>query len=85
MENERETAGYLKEPDRKTVSFTVKGKSACFVTILEAGREAGRVRAVNCSEFGSVEIEEADKTRWVLSADYMAEKGSEIAVRCHRR
>lgn len=85
IENEMKTAGYQEEPDRKTVSFTVMGKSAGFITLLEAGKDAKQVRDVRCKEFGAVEIEEADGTIWILSADKMAETDAKLSVSCRRK
>ncbi len=60
------TAGFLQETKKKTVAFTVEGKCAEFITILEAGERTGRVRAVCCESFSSLSVTEQTGEEWEI-------------------
>ncbi|MCM1231982.1 MAG: heparinase II/III-family protein [Ruminococcus flavefaciens] len=79
-ENCRETADHLKEPLRKTVSFASRGKQARFITLLEAGKETGEVKAVRCEGFDSVVVEESNGMGWCFSVTGMDQREREISV-----
>lgn len=79
-ENCRETAGYLEEPLKKTVSFTARGKRAGFITILEAGKETGRVRTVRCTDFDSVTIVESTEETWRIAVSGMDRPDASVSV-----
>ncbi len=79
-QNCREAAGHLEEPLKKTVGFSARGKKAGFITILEAGKETGRIKAVECRDFGSMVVEEADGRKWEISVGGMDGKEAEISV-----
>ena len=63
-----ETRGFLGETGKKTVSFTVEGKCAEFVTILEAGEKTGRVKAVFCRNFSTLVVTEESGEAWEICA-----------------
>lgn len=79
-QNCRESAGHLEEPLKKTVSFSARGKKAGFITILEAGKKTGRIRAVSCPDFGSLLVEESDGRKWEISVGGMEGKEAEVSV-----
>lgn len=79
-ENRKAAARYLEEPMKKTVAFTVRGKSAGFVTILEAGERTGKVRAISCDDYNHVIITEDTGDKWRISVTGMAERKAEISV-----
>lgn len=83
-QNRRDSMGYLQEPLKKTVSFSATGKKAGFITILEAGKEAGRINAVQCEEFHAVRIEEADGRVWGISVKGIDGKEAEVSVEINR-
>lgn len=60
------TAGFFKEPLKKTVSFTVEGKSAKFVTVLEAGEKQGRIKNVRCENFSTLTVTEENGGMWEI-------------------
>ncbi|MFG6327155.1 MAG: heparinase II/III family protein [Lachnospiraceae bacterium] len=80
-ENRKAAEGYLDEPLKKTVSFTVRGTKAEFITILEGGRTADSVKAVSCDSFSSIKITENEKNVWIISVKGMEEKDGEVSVR----
>lgn len=67
----KETANFLQKPLKKTVSFTVKGKTAEFITILEAGEKTGKVKSVCCKDFSSLLITENTGEEWEISVTGM--------------
>lgn len=79
-QNCMDTMGHLLKPFKKTVSFSTRGKKAGFVTILEAGKDAGRINAVQCEYFHSVTIEEADGRMWNISVNGIDEKEADVSV-----
>lgn len=79
-ENRKAAARYLEEPLKKTVSFSQKGRSAGFITLLEAGEATGRVRSVSCESFHSILIQEADGKAWRFTVTGMEEAAGRIAV-----
>ena len=79
-ENRKAAAGYLEEPKKKTVSFTVYGKKAGFITLLESGKSADRIKNVSCEDFSSVTITEKDGKTWVFSVTGMEEKDAPVSV-----
>lgn len=79
-ENRKAAVGYLEEPMKKTVAFTVRGKTAGFVTILEAGERTGKVRAISCDDYNHVIITEDTGDKWRISVTGMAERKAEISV-----
>jgi len=82
-QNCKDTRGYLQEPLKKTVSFSVRGKKAGFITILEAGKEAGRISAVRCEEFYSIKVEEVNGEKWEICVDGMDRKEEGVSVEIH--
>lgn len=79
-ENRKAAAGYLAQPLKKTVSFTVEGEKAGFVTLLEAGRQTGKIRAVCCRDFQSLTVTEESGKSWEISACGMEEKTAFVRV-----
>lgn len=82
-ENRKAAAGYLKEPLKKTVSFTAEGEKAGFVTLLEAGQQTGKITAVTCSDFHSIVVTEKSGQRWEISVRGMEEKTASVRVWIH--
>lgn len=82
-EGRRAASGYLEEPLKKTVSFTVRGIQACFATLVEGGMTAGRVQAVRCRNFQSLTVTEHDGRAWEFSVTGMTgrDAGVSVAVR----
>ena len=79
-ENRKAAARYLEEPLKKTVSFSQSGRSAEFITLLEAGETTGRVRSVSCESFHSILIQEADGKAWRFTVTGMEEPAGRIVV-----
>jgi len=80
-QNRRDTMEYLREPLKKTVSFSDRGKKAGFITVLEAGKETGRICGIQCTDFHSIVIEEKNGERWAVSVEGMDEKEAEVSVK----
>lgn len=83
-QNRKETEGHLQEPWKKTVSLSARGKSAGFITILEAGKETGRIKKVLCKDFESVVVEENDGKAWEITVKGMDRKEESIFVEVGR-
>lgn len=79
-ENRKAAAGYLAQPLKKTVSFTVEGEKEGFVTLLEAGRQTGKIRAVCCRDFQSLTVTEESGKSWEISTCGMEEKTASVRV-----
>lgn len=79
-ENRKAAARYLEEPLKKTVSFSQRGRSAEFITLLEAGEATGQVRGISCESFQSILIQEADGKAWRFTVTGMEEAAGRIAV-----
>lgn len=80
-EEERRAAdGYLEEPLKKTVGFTVHGTKAAFVTLLEGGRTAECVLAVRCEDGRSVAVTERGGRTWVITAAGMTDRKAAVSV-----
>lgn len=79
-EDRRVADGYLDEPFKKTVSFTVQGTKAAFITLLEGGRSAERVQAVICEDERSIKVTECDGRTWLISADRMTDREAAVLV-----
>ena len=60
------TAEFLKEPLKKTVSFTTEGKKAEFITILEAGERTGNIKNIECESFDTLIITEENGDQWKI-------------------
>lgn len=84
-ENRKAAEGYLEEPLKKTVSFSVHGRRAEFITLLEGGGSAERIREVSCQNFHSIAVTEADGRGWTISADGMADRTAKVLVRVESR
>lgn len=82
-QNREACAGYLEEPLKKTVSFTVQGTKAEFITILEAG-EPGKIRSVSSREYGSVMVTENTGKTWKISVTGMERKEASVSVSIDR-
>lgn len=79
--NRKDSEGYLSTPEKKTVSFTTEAKTAEFITILEAGKQAGKIKAVSCQDFQSMIITEDTKESWKIFVTGMDRKNSQISVK----
>lgn len=76
----RAASGYLDKPLKKTVSFTVRGRQACFATLIEGGRTAERVQAVCCGDFQFLTVTEHDGKAWSFSVTGMTDRGAAVSV-----
>lgn len=79
-ESRRAASGYLDKPLKKTVSFTVRGRQACFATLIEGGRTAERVQAVCCGDFQFLTVTEHDGKAWSFSVTGMTDRGAAVSV-----
>lgn len=79
-ENRKAAAGYLEEPLKKTASFTVQGDKAEFITILEAGERADKIRSVECEDFRLVKVTEEKEGTWEISVSGMERKDGDVKV-----
>ena len=79
-ESRRAASGYLGEALKKTVSFTVRGRQACFATLIEGGRTAERVQAVCCQDFQSLTVTEHDGRAWSFAVTGMTDRGAAVSV-----
>lgn len=84
-ENRKAAEEYLKEPLKKTVAFTVRGKKAEFITILEAGEKAGRIESAESRDFTRMLIKEKDGTRWQIAVSGMAEREGKVQVKIYSK
>lgn len=80
-ENRAAAAGYLDEPFKKTVSFTVRGTKAEFVTLLEGGKSAERIKDVRREDDQSVRVTECDGKTWLITAAGMTERDAPVTIR----
>ena len=83
-ENRKAAEGYLEEPLKKTVSFSAEGKSAGFLTILEAGEKIGKIRDVDCVDFTSVTVTEDDGAVWEITAAGMDDSKGRVNVKVRK-
>ncbi len=79
-ESRRAASGYLDKPLKKTVSFTVRGRQACFATLIEGGRTAERVQAVCCGDFQFLTVTEHDGKAWSFFVTGMTDRGAAVSV-----
>lgn len=83
-ENRKDSQEYLNKPEKKTVSFTTEAKTAEFITILEAGKQTGGIKAVSCKDFQSIVITETTKESWEIFVMGMNRKDAQISVKINK-
>ena len=83
-ENRKDSQEYLNKPEKKTVSFTTEAKTAEFITILEAGKQTGGIKAVSCKNFQSIVITETTKESWEIFVMGMNRKDAQISVKINK-
>ncbi len=66
-----ENSNFLQEPLKKTVSFTVCGREAEFITLLESGEKTGKVKEICCEDFSTLIISENNGNKWKIVANGM--------------
>ncbi|MDE7327150.1 MAG: heparinase II/III-family protein, partial [Lachnospiraceae bacterium] len=66
-----QNAGFLQEPLKKTVSFTVQGRRAEFITILETGEKTGKIKNIQCESFSSLLVTEDTGEKWKIMVEGM--------------
>ena len=79
-ENRKAEEGYLEEPLKKTVSFTIQDTKAGFITLVEGGKTVGCIESVRCHDFQSIIVAEKDKKIWEISVSGMMEKNGGVSV-----
>ena len=82
-ENRKAAAGYLAEPGKKTISFTVEGEKAEFITLLEAGGQTGKIRVVSCRDYHSIVVTEDSGERWKISVEGIDKINSPVRTEIH--
>lgn len=66
------------------MSFSAEGKSAGFLTILEAGEKIGKIRDVDCVDFTSVTVTEDDGAVWEITAAGMDDSKGRVNVKVRK-